>query len=375
MINYSMLDTLNTEAFGADIDSFEALVMNIKDSFCMGCNKYQAEQYEKYMSMLKELKPDSKAFDVPYDWVKDREVFKDSIQSNTRLNLCGFKRVGNINADNLKDFVNELEKSNENELIGFERHEASKFEAVYLYGSLLNARALYKGTNGLNITGIMQSLLPTNVEEWEHEPRIIVYGDVYYEHPKKVYDNVQYCIRNNKKEGINYYCYLVDNAETVWEAFDELDELGFNIPEHAMIRGICKENYISYINQMISNFKSANEECESIVLMLNNINNYCESNNGSYYGAEFEVNKHEFIEDVYEAIVNDITYRQGIKWLEPILIIKKQEINDIVVKEISGLDINTLETYNIDIGSKIKFRVNNMGEPHICDETGKLILV
>lgn len=371
MINYSMLDTLNKEAFGADIDSLETLVINIKDSFNMGSNKYTQEQYNKFREILKELKPLSEAFKTPFDWVKDMEASKDKWSSDLKFKLCNFKRVCNINHDTVKDFAELLKYKNDCELIGYERVEASKFEAIYLFGRLSQARVLYRGTNGIDITKYMRDMIPSEIDIWEHEQKVVVYGDIFYSNPKNVYDNVQYCIRNCDYSNIKYYCYNLDSADSIWEAFENLEEAGFVVPEHAMIRGLCKDNYISYINQMLSNFKDGN--AESVIIAINNLDDYKMSYNENYYCAEFEVNKHDYANDVYEAIVNEVAYRPGIKYMTPILIIKRTDINGNKIKEINGISISNIEKNNISIGSKINFRVNNIGEPHLCDEQGNLI--
>ncbi|MBO5389373.1 MAG: hypothetical protein J6A59_14815, partial [Lachnospiraceae bacterium] len=337
MINKNTLDLLNKLGFGADVDALELYVGTLNNSIKMRNPLVSDNEYIKYVSLLRELKPDSnELYNVDTEELNFDQY--DKIYLKYRVNK--YTEVSeNSELIRLKQIIAEVNKSIS--MTAVLKPTGQQFRAVYVNGWL------HKGSAGdIDITRHIKSILPTYIEDWRVMSLVEVRGDLYISNDTyDKYLSKQY--RSNKEaliallsnnvvdselEYLSYQCYRVLTNDLLFESVvDEIETLeatGLNISEYAVIKNVNKLNIEASINKLIQYFESIEKGdsldylTEGIIVTLNDIT----SNNdyiSSYYNHTFLVKLGYWKQNKFKAEIKDIKFIHGIKYLEPYAIIDK----------------------------------------------------
>lgn len=384
-INSRVIEELNRGAYGVDIGALETLVENIKFSIATGNTTYTKDKFDKLYDILISVNKNTFVTgNMVYD-ISNFDTVSDSIEDiylsvNRKYNLkCNSVSTVSINDGAIRKFNDEIDTNSDSELIEYTRKDAVKFKALYICGELANIAYLINNDEFVDITEFAMNILPNSIECKEN---ITIFGDLFSTYKKcdmseDVYNSIEYIIRNKcKSELLDYYTYYISNCDTAWKGFYVLNELGFKVADNAMVRGLKKENCVSYISQVINSVCSGDDDYSSIVITINDTDKVCDSysEDNVSYNLEIEISRNCVGDVIYSTKIHDIVYRSSSDYMEPYAIVKPVHVNETnTVRELKLYSVGIVEDNGYTVGSDVFFKVNNFNESYICKKDGSMI--
>lgn len=359
MININTLNELENLNIGCDIDKLESYVALINNAEIMGNKIVREEEKERYIKLLKELKPTSEV--LKYDW--DMEVEPDD-KYDEIFNKTGFYGKTGIKLD---DNINELKESED--IIAYALPDGIDIRIIYVNGLLYQAYTYNREKKGKEITEYINEIIPYNIKE------IIDDGIIDVRARLSINDNnlsklgikesdklayiVDYITHEYNEDLQDYFIVKVYKVfsnidlkcNSLWEEYELLGNTDFDIVEYAIVREVYKEDIIDTINQLENHFLSLNDKeynYTDISIVINN-------NSDKVIHNISEKNKEP------KKLVATII---GIKWINsgysitPRLEIKPIRLGDKTINYIDLNNLTYLEKNNISIGSKISIKID-----------------
>lgn len=369
MINENTLKTLNKIAFGADIDSLESHLVDLKQAELISDITNYEYNYLKLTKMLKEIKPSSLLFT---DKTSLEELKFNDYDKYFSLSSEQSKIIYGTSDSNLSIIKNDIEEPID--IVAINNVDGININCVYINGYLYRIYGIGKYNKYINLTEQLKDKLPGYIEEISNLDIVEFRGKVtiFNTHKKLQYSSLNLiastmrCIRTNSNIGRldivlnDMYTDISElNIDNQWDKLQFMRDIGLSVPHHALIRNIDKEILSQALEELDVYFEDIKTN---------------EGINYSYTGFEVRKNKNALKDnsslniiydsrtskpgEIYKSTIKSIStiYKDNI--IESIVnIIPIQCNNNLVINKIEIDDIYNIEKYSLHIGNKVYFQV------------------
>ncbi len=398
MVNKDLLDKLDSLGFGADIDSLEKHISLLQDCAGLGKPIVTDTQYDMYVKLLRELKPDSTVLN------RNWEIDDNDLSANDTILLSNkmysIKTIQDKSETN--KFVSKM--PDRVSLFASSKLNGHAVRAVYKYGKLVSGSTRGRLKKGRDITKHMLHVLPNYISQWSNIDLVEVRGEmlvsldnfekIRYNHALKtplsaVTSLIRDSVTDKELDYLSCVCYRVILSEnsnvhinSLEEQFKLLLDLGFEIPPCKRYDGVTKGVFNIAFDKILSDFESLydrgipNYATDGIVVSVNDAiqfkdmgidGNSCVGNFAIKMGKYWECN-------IYKSKILDIEYEYGKKYITPKAIIAPTVTSN-------GAEVSTVPLYNVGVmnrfnlipGEEIYFRFGGETGVTLCNENGDTI--
>lgn len=368
MININTLDELNRLGFGADISKLESYAVDYKQAnFVSDLTDYEYD-YLKISRLLKEIKPESNAF--------NDNTYLNTLELNDLDNLFinNPSYFDNIiygcNDENISNICNYIKQNEENcvSFVAIPNIQGLNIKCTYKNGYLCNINLIGNEYKYKDITEYYRYCVPNFVEKLKNVELTEVRGKITIFNNKdtnKVYENNIICsVMNLIRLNIeNDLCSIViddiytsdeSNEYNQWDKIEYIRELGFSVPHHALIRNVDEETLIQSFNSFVDYFENI-ENTSGIVYSYSGLQIIDNDSKIRFLYKFDSCNYNKVFNSKIKSVIFNNRHDVSIK----IKIVSTKCNDRITIDEINVYDINILNTYKIHSGEKIYFIVNN----------------
>jgi hypothetical protein len=369
MINENTLKVLNKYAFGADIDSLESYIIDFKQSNLVADMTKYEYNYMRLLKILKEVKPESKAFS---DETSLEELEVDKFDrffteySNPKHEVI-YGSTDTSKLEQMKELLDSYDGGT-SDIIAIANVTGLDVMCTYINGKIYRIYLIGEFLKYTNITEIAKELVPEVIEDFKKYKLVECRGKITIFNTDKelqskslnICCSTMRCIRTNiemNKLKIVFNNIFIDDEnipyENQWEKIEYMRSAGLSVPHHGLIRDIDRE-LVAQALKDLDNYIQEIKETEGIVY--------------DYNGILIRVNNDETDESSVIYNTTDVDYRQ--KFSSTVKSISqsydmKQNINIVKIACNDRTDIDTieiediyeLEEHSVRLGKKIIFNV------------------
>ena len=397
MINQNLLDKLDSLGFGADVDALENHVAILQDAAGMGAPLVTDTQYDMYVKLLRELKPESQ--------VLNRNWESDDNDLEVNDEILSYSRMMSIKTIQDKADIYKFKEALGNktvELLASTKLNGHAVRAVYRNGKLVGGSTRGRYKKGREILRHLQAVLPNYVEEWRDIRLVEVRGEMLVS--LENFENLKYTLKtplsavtsliresvtDEELKYLDCVCYKVIPCreskltfESLEEQFNCLSRNGFDIPIHKKYEDVNISNIDSVFDDILEEFSQVADQdligysTDGIVVAVNNCEqfesmgvdgNNCLGNFAIKMGRHWECN-------VYKSTIIDIEFVPGKKYFTPKALV-------VPVTTMTGAQVSTVPLYNVGVmqdlhlipGSEIYFKFGGETGVSLCLADGTMI--
>lgn len=369
MINEHTLKLLNKLAYGADIDSLESYLTDLKQAKILSdITKYEYN-YLKLSNILKEIKPNSLFFTGK---TALKEIPKDKYDKYFELSSKYSKTIYGTSDFSLNKLKTELVEAKD--IIAVAILEGININCIYLNGYLYRIYAIGKYEKYIDLTKMLNDKISGYIEEFSKTEIVELRGKVVI--PLKHSELID---KSLNRLGATIHCirtdYNLDKLEIVIDDMytdftklnidNQLDKMQFmmnidiNVAPNALVRNIDKEVIGQALEELDDYFDNLEDKKYGF-------SGFEIRNNNSVLKDNSELNiiynsKDSKPEEVYKSTIKSIStkynHSENGDMVSIINILPIQCNNKLVVNSIEIDDIYDLEKYSIGIGNKVLFQV------------------
>lgn len=378
MINVNTLNELNKYGIGADINRLESFVIDCKQARIFSDIDNLEQTYMKLSKILKEIKPESMTFTSKTSIEESHAEKFDKLFIKYR-NIKP-KILYGTKDKNIDKLISYMHTRNDNcvDMMAIPSIQGINIKCTYLSGYIYRVNIIGEECKYTDITKQIKPLIPNEVEQFKEFSLVECRGKItiFNNQPElqnsgiDLTCNVMHMLRlgiNIDKLSVVFDDLFIDNEnesdipfDNQWDKIEYLRELGFNIPHHALIRNVEEEN----IGQALESFRDYFDNIVNTTGIIYKYNGY-EIRDNETLSYILDYSKFVYIYDnvdyrqIYSSKVKSIVTSNSNE-VSIILKIVSVECNDkLTVNEIHVHDINILDTYDIKIGCRIYFKINN----------------
>lgn len=397
MINQNLLDKLDSLGFGADVDALENHVAILQDAAGMGAPLVTDTQYDMYVSLLRELKPESNILNRNWESDDNDLEANDEILSSTRM--YSIKTI-----QEKKDIYKFKEALGGKtvDLLASTKLNGHAVRAVYRNGQLVGGSTRGRYKKGRDILRHLKAVLPNYVDAWKDVRILEVRGEMLvslenFEELKNILKTplsavtslIRESVTDEELKYLNCVCYKVIPCEdselhfnSLEEQFECLQENGFDVPINKVYEDVSLENIDEVFDTILEEFSRVADEdligysTDGIVVAVNDTDtfkemgvdgNNCLGNFAIKMGRHWECN-------VYKSEILDIEFVPGKKYFTPKAIVEP-------VTTVTGAQVSTVPLYNVGVmndlhlipGSEIYFKFGGETGVSLCTADGTMI--
>lgn len=401
MINKDTMNELDRLGFGADVDALESYVELLQNAASMGNPMVDDSVYDTHFRLLKKLKPESEL--VNRNWEKDEAELNEYDEILKKYGMCSITTITDF--DELGKFKEVLRSIGHSvELMASTKENGHAVRAIYLNGELYGGTTRGRYKKGRDITRHVKAVLPNYIEEWEDIPIVEVRGEMlvsisnfekYLKGTLKtplssVTSLIRDSVTDDELKLLDMVCYKVIASDdslglnSLYEEYEYLNELGFDIPERGVIAGVNADNLEQAVEMLLGHFEGLMDEekidyaCDGIVFTINDTELfYGLGKTGNSWNANFALKMGRYWEsNIYSSTILDIEFIPGKSYITP-----KARIEAVVAS--NGAEVTTVPLYNIGVmdrygytpGETIYFRFGGETGVTLCDYNGKSVSV
>lgn len=401
MINKDTMNELDRLGFGADVDALESYVELLQNAASMGNPMVDDSVYDTHFRLLKKLKPESEL--VNRNWEKDEAELNEYDEILKKYGMCSITTITEF--DELGKFKEVLRSIGHSvELMASTKENGHAVRAIYLNGELYGGTTRGRYKKGRDITRHVKAVLPNYIEEWEDIPIVEVRGEMlvsisnfekYLKGTLKtplssVTSLIRDSVTDDELKLLDMVCYKVIASDdslglnSLYEEYEYLNELGFDIPERGVIAGVNADNLEQAVEMLLGHFEGLMDEekidyaCDGIVFTINDTELfYGLGKTGNSWNANFALKMGRYWEsNIYSSTILDIEFIPGKSYITP-----KARIEAVVAS--NGAEVTTVPLYNIGVmdrygytpGETIYFRFGGETGVTLCDYNGKSVSV
>lgn len=397
MINQNLLDKLDSLGFGADVDALENHVAILQDAAGMGAPLVTDTQYDMYVSLLRELKPESNILNRNWESDDNDLEANDEILASTRM--YSIKTI-----QEKKDIYKFKEALGGKtvDLLASTKLNGHAVRAVYRNGQLVGGSTRGRYKKGRDILRHLKAVLPNYVDAWKDVRILEVRGEMLvslenFEELKNILKTplsavtslIRESVTDEELKYLNCVCYKVIPCEdselhfnSLEEQFECLQENGFDVPINKVYEDVSLENIDEVFDTILEEFSRVADEdligysTDGIVVAVNDTDtfkemgvdgNNCLGNFAIKMGRHWECN-------VYKSEILDIEFVPGKKYFTPKAIVEP-------VTTVTGAQVSTVPLYNVGVmndlhlipGSEIYFKFGGETGVSLCTADGTMI--
>ena len=369
MINEHTLKLLNKLAYGADIDSLESYLTDLKQAKILSdITKYEYN-YLKLSNILKEIKPNSLFFTGK---TALKEIPKDKYDKYFELSSKYSKTIYGTSDFSLNKLKTELVEAKD--IIAVAILEGININCIYLNGYLYRIYAIGKYEKYIDLTKMLNDKISGYIEEFSKTEIVELRGKVVIplKHSELIDKSLNrlgatiHCIRTDSN--LDKLEIVIDDMYTDFTMLNidnQLDKMQFmmnidiNVAPNALVRNIDKEvigQALEELDDYFDNLEDRKYEFSGFEIRNNNSVLKDNSELNIIYNS-----KDSKPEEVYKSTIKSIStkykHSENGDMVSIINILPIQCNNKLVVNSIEIDDIYDLEKYSIGIGNKVLFQV------------------
>ena len=361
MINKNTLDMLEAYGFGADVDSFESYVIRLIEAAASGSPEVTDAQYDDYVHLLKELKPESEVF--KRNWESEDIELDDT---DIMLKKYGMKSIRTIQDMKELQYFVELMGDDEYTMCASSKINGHGVRAVYNDGVLISGSTRGRYKKGRDITRHLKQVLPDNIPDLEGTGLVEIRGELYvsWDNFEKVRNTLKTPLssvtslsRESATEQdislLSFAAYNIfgDNIElpTLFDKFQFLGQCGFETPFCAKVSGINKDNFWDFIKNVLAYFEKHVKETgdpydsDGIVVAIDSIEDFYNlGDEGNTMLGNFALKIGHWESNVYSSTIEDIIWCYGKRYITP-----KAVVTGVITR--NGSEVTTVPLYNIGV--------------------------
>ena len=368
MINNTILNKLNNTHFGSDINKAEIFLKYFdKASYVSDLRSYQ-HTYDELRKLLKEIKPESLLFTMNND---DSLCIQDKYDFNTESYIRNDIDIIDSKASKKYDEIKNSIKESKN-FVCITYVEGINIKCIYMNGYIYKIYLCNKSINYKDVTNVLKCRIPSYIDELSKYELVGLIGKatIFRDKANRLdLNSIQclsmYYIENNI--GISNVDIVFDNIifsnnyanklDNLWDRIEYMRTLNINVAHHTLIRDIQSNNldnaidtYTKYINDIDeSNGISYNysglelRELEDLELKKVRFIYRLDISEDSIFESTVKSFKTSYIDNKIFITANIVSVKHNGKDIEAVVID----------------DICKIDDYGIQIGKKIKFKIQN----------------
>lgn len=401
MINQNTLDRLNAYGFGADIDSFESYIIDMRNAAAIGEPIADNAIYDAYIRLLKELKPDSVVFTE--NWETEENELEEYDELLNKYGMCSITTYAD--EEELSQFKSVIDMAGGNvDLCVSVKENGHGVRAVYEYGQLVSATTRGRYKKGRDITRHAMILMPNTVDDWSEIPLVEIRGEVLVkietfkqylsDKLKTPLSSVTSLIKDSATDDeiglMNFVAYkFLTNSEdiqvdTLIDEFKILESAGFETPQYKLAPGVTSRNFIQYAYNILHGFETLMDNnkieysCDGLVLAINDRDLfYSLGKNGNAWISNFAMKMGRYWEsNIYSSKILDIQFVPGKSYMTPKAIIEPVVCaNGAKVTYVPLYNVGVMDRYMYIPGETIYFRFGGEQSVLTCDSEGNSVAV
>lgn len=373
MVNKDLMDRLDRLGLGADIDALESKVAEFQEAAAKGEPMVPDSVYDEHFRLLRELRPQSEVLNR--NWESEDNDFEYYDEMLKKYGMCSITTL--TSTDELDHFISVVDEIDHPiDLFVSIKENGHGVRAVYSYGKLVSGSTRGRYKKGRDITRHLKLVLPNEVSAWEEIPIVEIRGEMlvsiqnFEDHMKGVcktpLSSVTSLIRDSASDAeikiMDMVCYKILASDdhikfdTLWEEFKCLEENGFKVPEHALMRNVDSSNVVSAVERLLEFFegKMDNGEiaysCDGLVFAINDNNDfYSTGKNGNTWNGNFALKTGKYwASNIYSAIIKEIVWLPGKSYITP-----KAIIDPLVTA--TGAEVTNVPLYNVGVMERFHY--------------------
>lgn len=363
MINENTLDTLQSIAFGADIDSLESYIVDFRFADRLTDMSRYRHNYNKLLELLKEIKPDSSVFIQNSTEDLQLDKFDKYFEQYGNIRKCSMYNIlDNIASSDVRDKISKSDDS-VSDILALVNTQGLDVMCTYKDGYLCKIYLIGESKKIVDITYYLEDRLPSRIKAFSSYELVELRGkltiskeniDTY----KRLETNIAHKIRckvNTNTLDIVFSDVISDSLDfkSQWDKMEFLQSIEYiNVASYVLIRSIDCDILHQALVDIDKVFADTESDMEWYI-----------------YGFEVRLNNYMDINTGFICILNDADYRKEfsatVKSIytdkstnKQILKIVNTECNKrFMIDSIEVQDLYDIEKYNIKIGEKVHFKV------------------
>ena len=361
MINQNTLDLLEQHGFGADIDAFESYVMRLQDAAGNGNPEVTDAQYDDYIRLLKDLKPESEALTRNWE-TEDNELG----QLDLYLDRYGMKSIRTIQTISDLNYFVDLMGDRSFTMFASSKINGHGVRAVYANGVLVSASTRGRYKKGRDITRHLKLILPDNIEQLKDVPLAEIRGELYVSF--RVFESIKHMVKtplsavtslsrdsanDEDIQLMNFCAYQILTDDLVFESLSQkfkfLMDCGFEIPFNASVGGINKNNFHEFVDKVLEYFGNKVDgdglayDSDGIVVAIDNVEDFNNmGNEGNYMLGNFALKMGRWESNIYSSTIESIEWCYGKRYITP-----KAHVAGVITR--NGSEVRTVPLYNVGV--------------------------
>ena len=401
MINKNTMDELEALGFGADVDALESYVELLQNAAGMGEPIVADAVYDKHYKLLRQLKPESELLNR--NWETEETELNEYDEILQAYGMCSILTITDFEEmDKFKGILAKIGKPID--IMASIKENGHAARAVYLNGKLWGGTTRGRYKKGRDITRHLKAMLPNNIEEWSDIPIVEVRGEVLVSIPnfekylrgtlKTPLSSVTSLIRDSVSDEelklLDMVCYKVIASDssiqlgTLHGEYDYLRDLGFKVPEYAIMQGVTQHNLEHSVETLLNYFEGLMDEekiqysCDGLVYSIDDTEIfYSMGKTGNTWNSNFALKMGRYWEsNIYSSTILEVQWIPGKSYIVP-----KAKIEPVIAS--NGAEIKTVPLYNVGVmerygytpGETIYFRYGGETGVCLCDYNGKSVSV
>lgn len=413
VINSEFLEMLESLGYGADADGIEQYVARLQDAAADGEEEVANPVYDKFVEILRVLKPDSEI--LRRNWEQDAPNAEFN-RDDYFLKRYGMRSIKTCTCDEDVEKKSEILVSRGvryTDLLASFKLNGHAGRVTYCYGKLSSGTPRGRYKKGRDITRHMKGICPNYIELLAPYPIVEIRGELIVSYD--TFNNVtsKWCktplssvtslvrdsVTDSELQNLEFIAYKafiyaddgeetelnleLDSDDTVESSiFDTLEEeyqflsaCGFKIPNYRIYRRVDISDLVNFVNNtVLEEFSSEtiamNYDTDGIVIGINN--------NKVFYGLGLDETGHFFLANMaikmgnwqcnqYKGIVQRIVWERGKRWFTP-----KAEIEKVITA--LGSAVTTVPLYNVGVLTKLNIKKGSTIHFRYGGETGVQLL-
>lgn len=395
------MDLLNSYGFGADIDSFESYIENLREAAGMGKPMVDDAVYDQYVRLLRELKPESKIFTE--NWEVEETPLESYDELLNKYGMCSITTF--TTEDELRKFIPIIEKAGGKvDLCASLKENGHSYRAVYKFGELVSATTRGRYKKGRDITYHVSRRLPNKIQEWTKIPLVEIRGETLVkidtfekylkERLKTPLSSVTSLIKESATDTeidmLTLVAYkILSNSpdlqfETLFDELEYLKSIGFEVPQYIMAKGVTVDNFLNTAYRILAHFESLMDNgeieysCDGVVVAINdNETFYGMGKDGNAWLSNFAMKMGKYWEsNIYSSTIVAIEWVHGKTYITPKAIVEPVICaNGATVTTVPLYNVGVMDRYGYIPGEKVYFRFGGEQSVLTCDYLGNSVKV
>lgn len=362
MVNQNTMNMLEAYGFGSDIDAFETYVMELQDAAGSGNPLVTDAQYDDYVNLLKQVKPESEA--LTRNW---EAVDNDLDNYDLYLQRYGMKSIRTIMDLSELEYFKKIAFNNGNiNLMASSKINGYGVRAVYKYGRLISASTRGRYKKGRDITRHMKMIVPEIIDDLIEVPLTEIRGELYVD--LNTFESIRHIVKTPlsavtslsresatesdiKMLSFRAYQIFSDDLDfdNLSDKFSFLSNCGFNTPFAIVVNDVSYEEFDEAIDGIIEAFTNKVEsggityDNDGIVVAINNVEEFNSlGNEGNTMLGNFALKVGHWEQNVYSAKIISVEWCYGKRYITP-----KAIVEGVITR--NGAKVTNVPLYNLGV--------------------------